>query len=394
VIEPCVLRAGFLLPIAAGPIAGGAVAVRDGRIVWVGTADSSGRPSWPVRELGPGVLLPGLVNAHTHLELSALRDRVTGAGFTEWVAALVEARGLVAPEATREAVRSAISDLEQRGTVAVGDVSNGLEHVDLLGESRLSAVVYYEQLAWAPERARRVLDQAEARLRELRLPAHVVVRLAAHAPHSVSPPLLRAMAARGGPAALHLAESPDEVRFLRTGDGAWSDFLRARVGGVDFDAPGLSPVAYAEALGVLHPGLVAAHCVQVDASDVGRLARHGVSVVACPRSNRRLGLGVPPVPELLAAGVNVALGSDSLASAPSLDVLDDAVALRREFPALAPGAILSAATLGGALALGFDDLGTLVAGRRAALAFAPGPPSLDEPEAFLLSGRARVRSVA
>lgn len=388
------LRAGFVLPIESAPIPDGAVAVADGRVAWLGSAASSGRPSWPLRDLGPGVLLPGLVNAHTHLELSALGGRVAGGSFTEWAASVVATRPLVGPEAGREAVRVALAELERGGTVAVGDVSNRLEHLDLLGGSGLSAVVFYEQLGWDPARARETLDRADARLRELVAPANVTARLAAHAPHSVSPELLRGLAARGGPAAMHLAESPEEVRFLSRGDGPWREFLRARAGNVPFAAPGLSPVAYAEGLGLLHPGLVAAHCIHVDAGDIGRLARHGVSVVACPRSNRALGVGVPPVPALLAAGVNLALGSDSLASAPTLDVLDDALALRREFPALPAGALVRAATRGGALALGFDQLGSLAPGRRAALAFSPGPASPEDPEAFLVSGRARLRRVA
>ncbi len=393
--RPELLRAGWVLPIEGDPIADAAVAVSEGRVVWVGLASDSGRPGWPVRDMGPGVLLPGLVNAHTHLELSALAGSVSGArGFTEWVRALVEARPGVAPEDARAAARDAIAGLEAAGTMAVGDVSNSLEHLDLLGQASIDAVVFYEQLAWDPARAGEVLERADLKLRGLALPANVEVRLAAHAPHSVSAALMRGLVARGGPAALHLAESPDESRFLRSGDGPWREFLLARVGNIPFDAPGQSPVAYVEGLGALHPGLLAAHCVQLDAPDIARLASRRVSVVACPRSNRALGLEVPPVPELLAAGVNVALGTDSLASAPSLDVLDDAVALAREFPSLAAGAILRAATLGGARALGRGELGSIAPGRRAALVFAPAPVDLADPEGFLLSGRARLRRVA
>jgi cytosine/adenosine deaminase-related metal-dependent hydrolase len=131
----------------------------------------------------------------------------------------------------------------------------------------------------------------------------------------------------------------------------------------------------------------------VDAADRETLARRGVHVVLCPRSNRALGVGTADVPALLEAGVRLALGTDSLASAPSLDVLDDAVMLQRQFPALAPAAILRMATHGGAEALGLDDLGAIAPGKRAALAFVAADAPPKDPAAFLLSGEARLRAM-
>jgi cytosine/adenosine deaminase-related metal-dependent hydrolase len=116
-------------------------------------------------------------------------------------------------------------------------------------------------------------------------------------------------------------------------------------------------------------------------------------VAVCPRSNRSLGVGVPAVPELLAAGVEVCLGTDSLASAESLDLLQDAAALHREFPELESAAIVRMATATGARALGLYGLGTLAPGNRAAFAFAPAPGALDDPLDFLVSGDARARRV-
>jgi cytosine/adenosine deaminase-related metal-dependent hydrolase len=152
-------------------------------------------------------------------------------------------------------------------------------------------------------------------------------------------------------------------------------------------------VRYADGFGALHPRLVAAHGVQVDAGDREILARRGVHVVLCPRSNRNLGVGTADVPALLAAGVRLALGTDSLGSVESLDVLEDAVLLRRSFPHVDPAAIVRLATLGGAEALGFGDLGTIAPGQRAALAFAAGAVSDADPHGFLLSGEARLRAV-
>jgi cytosine/adenosine deaminase-related metal-dependent hydrolase len=391
-----ILTASWVLPVAGRPLRRGRVAVQEGRIAWVGGEGDPGEPKAPLRDLGEGVLLPGLVNAHCHLELSHLAGHLAfGRGFVPWVEGVVGSRGRFGEEEVRAATASAVRFLEERGTVAVGDVSNALGHLDLLAASSLSAVAFLELLAWDPARAEATLAWAEDRAKAVAslLRPGLEVRLAAHAPHSVSPALLGRLVERGGPAAIHLAESPDEAAFLASGGGGWPAFLEKRgLGHVAFRPTGLSPVRYADSLGALHPRLVAAHGVQVDAADREVLARRGVAVALCPRSNRNLGVGTADVPALAAAGVRLALGTDSLASVETLDVLDDAVLLHRQFPRLDPAAIVRMATLGGAGALGFADLGAIAPGRRAALAFAAGETA--DPHERLLSGEARLRRVA
>ena len=390
------LAASWVLPMDGPALRDGRVTVEGGRVAWVGRDGDSDAPEAPVRDMGVGVLLPGLVNAHCHLELSPLGGQIpSGEGFVPWVEAVVAARGRTGGDATG-ACADAIRFLEDRGTVAVGDVSNTLGHLGLLGASRLRAVVFLELLAWDPARAETTVSWAEERLAAAeRIPAPgVEVRLAAHAPHSVSPELFALLAERGGVASLHLAESPEETRFLAEGDGPWADFLARRgLGHVSFRAPGQSPVEYVDELGLLHPALVAVHAVQVNAADRERLARRGVAVVLCPRSNRNIGVGTADVPGLLDAGVRLGLGTDSLASVETLDVLDDAVQLAREFPELDRAAVVRMATAGGAEALGLEDLGTLAPGKRAALAFAPAETAPSDPYAHLLSGNARLRPV-
>jgi cytosine/adenosine deaminase-related metal-dependent hydrolase len=392
-----VLAAGWVLPVSGAPIPGGRVAVEDGRIVWVGRKGDPGDPGGSVRDLGPGVLLPGLVNAHCHLELSHLGGQVPlGGGFVPWVEALVSARERFGEGEVGAATAAAVRFLEDRGTVAVGDVSNALAHVDVLARSRLDGVVFQELLAWDPARAEASLSWAEERARAVAAPLRpgLEVRLAAHAPHSVSAALLARLRDRGGPRAIHLAESPDESLFLASGGGDWPGFLQRRgLGHVVFDPPGTSPVRYLEDLGVLHARLVAAHAVHVDADDRGVLARRGVHVVLCPRSNRNLGVGTADVPALLAAGVRLAVGTDSLASVETLDVLDDAALLHRQFPGLDPAVIVRLATQGGAEALGCSHLGAIVPGRAAALAYAEAASSPSAPYEHVLSGEVRLSRV-
>jgi cytosine/adenosine deaminase-related metal-dependent hydrolase len=393
-----ILTASWVVPVAGPALRDGRVAVDGGRVAWVGRKGEPGEPAAAVRDLGPGVLLPGLVNAHTHLELSHLAGR-TGwdRGFVPWVEDVVGERGRHGEAEVRAATAAAIGWLEEHGTVAVGDVTNTLAHVTELAASTLSAVVFVELLAWDPARAEASLTWAEERARAAAalLRPGIDVRLAAHAPHSVSPELMRQLVERGGPAAIHLAESPDEAAFLADGSGAWPSFLERRgLGHVAFEPTGRSPVRYAEELGVLHPRLVAVHAVQLEPDDRQILARRGVHVVLCPRSNRNLRVGTADAPALLAAGIRLALGTDSLASADTLDVLEDAVLLRRQFPGLDPAVILRMATQGGAEALGCDDLGAIAPGKRAALAFAPAPRPPESPCEYLLSGDARLTRVA
>jgi cytosine/adenosine deaminase-related metal-dependent hydrolase len=393
-----ILTASWVLPVVGPPLRDGRVAVEGGRVVWVGRAGDPGQPEGDPRPLGRGVLLPGLVNAHCHLELSHLHGRVTGEeGFVPWIESVVATRAADDVADVREATAAAVRLLEQRGTAAVGDVSNAVAHLDLLAASRLRAVVFLELLAWDPARAAEVLAFGRSRRDAVAagLPRCVEVRLAAHAPHSVSPELLRLLAREGGLAAIHLAESEEERRFLADGLGPWREFLARRgLGHVVFEASGHSPVAHVEALGGLHPGLVAAHGVQTDEADRRTLARRGVHVVLCPRSNRNLGVGRADLPALLDAGVRLALGTDSLASVETLDVLEDAVLLSRQFPAVPRETILGLATRGGALALGLGDLGALAPGMTAALAFAPAEAVREDPYGFLLSGEAALETVA
>ena len=393
-----ILAAGWVLPVDAPPIRDGRVAVAGGRVAWVGVAGQAGMPDAPTRDLGPGVLLPGLVNAHCHLELSYLRGRAPGGGgFVPWVESVVSARGTVPDAEMEAAAEAAIADLSRHGTVAVADVSNTLDHVHALRASGLRALVLHELLGWDPAGARPIVENALARIAALASDGdqQVTILLAAHAPHSVSPQLLALLVELGGPAGIHLAESPDEVEFLREGDGAWGAFLERRgLGHVAFDPPGVSPVAYADAAGALHPGLIAAHCVQAGAADRALLARRGVHVVLCPRSNANLGVGVPPLPQLLEAGFNVCVATDSLASVDSLDVLADVAALHRAFPEVPARTLLRMATWNGARALGMADLGAIAPGMADALAYAPADATVSDPEAFLVSGEARLRPVA
>jgi cytosine/adenosine deaminase-related metal-dependent hydrolase len=214
-------------------------------------------------------------------------------------------------------------------------------------------------------------------------------------PHSAilaSSPLIKALAGRaiasGEPLSLSVAETEAETRLLHDGTGPLVDFLKtAGLWDDGWRAPGLSPVEALDRLGALSPRTLAIHCIHLAHQDLSKLQARGVTVVTCPRSNSRLGVGKTPVPKLLGSGIPVALGTDSLASAPDMDLFAEMAALRDEHPSLSAAAVLRMATLNGARALGFArDLGTIEAGKLPALTVVPLPDPGDDPLELVTSG--------
>jgi aminodeoxyfutalosine deaminase len=384
-------RASWILPIDAPPIRDGWIEVDNGRIVAVGAADREPRAA--LRE--PRVaILPALVNAHTHLELSWMQGRVPpGDAMPAWAARLISERqqgdsihqrSTAGADLRRDAIVAAIAEARASGTGIVGDVTNTLEAYGPLAASRLSATVFFELLGFRAADPAGLVDAAKGRLADLPSSNRLQCAVAPHAPYSVSPNLFRAIAtaAAGRPLSVHLGESPEEIRFLRDGQGPWRDLLE-RIGAwnPDWVAPECGSVEYMLRLGLLTDCLIAVHGVQFNDDELGQLASCGATVVACPRSNRWTGAGVPPISRFYRSGVRVAIGTDSLASVEDLNLFSEMVAVRRLCPDISAGHILRSATLDGAVALGFGrELGSISPGKRAELVAVRLPEGATMPE--------------
>ena len=390
-------RARWVLPVIAPPIRDGWVDVDVGGTVirTVGGADgtSSGRPRTEI-DLGNVALLPGLVNAHTHLELSGHRETAPPApSMPVWARTLVE-RVAAGGGIRADAIPDAIAQAHAAGTILMGDIGNTLAALPALDAAPIDAVLFEEQIGFdiAPGDAEAIADRMAERIAARPAGAageRATLRAAAHAPFSVSPALFRSLATRvPGPRSVHLAESAEELQFLRDGSGPWRDLLEVR-GRWDpgWQPPGTGPVEYRDRLGWLRHDTLVVHGVQLELDELERLRDAGATLVTCPRSNRWTGAGVPPVADFYASGVRVAVGTDSLASAPDLNLFGELAELHRLAPAVPASRLLRSATLDGATALGRSAaLGAIVPGRRAALLAVELPGALDDVEQYLVSG--------
>lgn len=342
-------------------------------------------------DLGRVAILPSLVNAHTHLELSYLRDAVPPAQrFLDWIRPLMAARREY-PDAADprilSAARRAIAEAHAAGTGIVGDVSNTLATVPLLEESGMPAHVFYELLGFNASDPEGQVSTARSQL-----PSAVRASLAPHAPYSVSPDLFRAirndMDAHDTISAVHIGESSEEVEFIRRGTGGWKTLLEELgVWSAEWEAPGTSPVQYLEDLGFLDSRVLAVHGVQFSGEDLSRLRALNVTIVSCPRSNRHVGVGSPPIEAFYAMDVAVAFGTDSLASVADLNVFSELAEARRLAPRVSAHTLLESATSTSARALGFDnEYGTIEPGKRASLIAVRIPEGVDDVEEYLVSG--------
>lgn len=377
------LLARWVFPVGRPPIRDGGVAIRGGVILGVGTRREM-LAAWPGAgrlELGEAALLPGLVNCHTHLELSGPPVEPPEGSFARWLIAVIRQR-----QQTPLAAQEAQAEVNARkllasGTTAVGEVSSTGQSLTPLLQAGLRGTVYREVLGLDPGEAPARAEAARGDLERLGWAARqslLRIGLSPHSPYSLSEELFaacRALAhAAAVPCCIHAAESPDEVTLVSGGDGPLPRLLYPAVG----QAPpprrrAATPVAYLEALGMLDGEPLLIHAVHVDGVDRRRLASRGVGVAHCPRSNARLSGAVAPVPAYLREGIPVGLGTDSLASVPTLDLWDEMrAALDAQGGRLTPAEVLEMATLGGARALGLADaLGSLEPGRRADLVAVP-----------------------
>jgi 5-methylthioadenosine/S-adenosylhomocysteine deaminase len=404
-------RARWVVPVTAPPIANGVVAVDGERIAFVGEAADA--PPGDDHDLGESLLMPGLVNAHCHLELTAMRGFLEDLEFHRWILRLTNARrSVLDSDALLDSARYGIEEGLLAGVTCFADTGASGVVMQALREAGARGINYQEVFGPDPAQCAESMADLRTKVEGLRYLETPLVRLgiSPHAPYTVSDDLFRAAVELAReqhlPMAIHIAESELEQQLVVNADGRFAEGLRRR--GITVQSRGRTPVDLLDRLGVLDVQPLLIHCVRLDDRDVQRIAETRSPVAHCPVSNAKLGHGVAPLDELLDAGVVVGLGSDSMASNNRMDILEEArIALLaqrarvKSFGAPSAADVLEMATLGGATAIGLGDrIGSLEEGKQADLAaFALDPvnPTQDPVTAAVFSitaARTRFVSVA
>ena len=360
-----ILSADWVVPVEGPPIRDGAVAIDDGTIAAVGEASALGRGE----HFPDAVILPGFVNAHSHLEYAVYAGFGDGLAFPDWIGLHIERKRRLDEEAMEAIARMGALECLRSGITTVGDCSFSGAAAVACAELGLRGTIFLEVFGEGADAVHGRFEPMRDRISGV-LSDEVRLGISPHAPYTCTTELYRAADELGLPLATHLAESEAETEFLETGTGPWEAFTELLV-----PPPGTTGIRALATAGLLSRRVLAAHCVQADAEEIALLAEHDVAVAHCPRSNALLGCGIAPLSELRAAGIRVCIATDSPASTPSFDMFDEmraavaaARARERRPDALTAAGALELATLGGARALGLDgSLGSLVAGKSADL---------------------------
>ena len=389
-----IYSARWVLPIASPAIDFGAVAVAGDKIVSVGKSSDLTLqfPDAAVTDFGTSAILPGLVNAHSHLELTVMRGFLENEehDFKAWLGKLTVARMAMTGDDLFVSAACGALEAARAGVTCVADSSSvATRTMPAVSAVGLRGIVYHETFGPDPIVAEQSLAGLQRELDAMRALESATLRagVSPHAPYTVSAPLLRSIAKLAiqekVPLMMHAAESQAEKSLLLDGTGAFAEGLRKR--NIDWQAPGVSTIQYLTVQDIMETQPLLAHCITLDDQDIETIRHAGASVAHCPKSNAKLRHGRAPFAKLIGAHLKVGLGSDSVASNNNCDILEEArfaiLVARGSSPtvregvsstdALAqinPDRALFAATLGGARALGLDqEIGSLLEGKQADL---------------------------
>ncbi|MCE5336213.1 MAG: amidohydrolase family protein [Desulfobacteraceae bacterium] len=393
---PIIHRAEWIVPITSPPVRDGGVLVKGDRILAFGDVAEI-RYDCPagtkVVEHGQAAIMPALVNAHTHLELSALKGVIPfpRTGFADWLEMMLPLRAALDREVLLEGFRKGLRESFESGTALCGDITNALTAFHrseaILPERRVFVELLGFNLDFAAAADAAGIDPASAT---------ALFSLVPHSVYAASPQIISETREwtreRSLPYMVHAAEHPEEMEFLRSGKGYCRELLK-RLGrwNPDWTPPGKTPVEYLNGLGALDSATILAHCVHMKDTDWAVAAWMKCSVVFCPRSNRNLGAGTPDIEKALHYSVRASLGTDSLASNTDLSLFAEAEFVLRKYPAAAPERVLEMITINPASALKRQtDFGSIEPGKRAALLCVVVEPGLNEShlaEALIRSGK-------
>ncbi len=384
--SPRIFSADYVVPISAEPIRGGAIAIDKSEIIAVGTkAEIAAKfPETEIENFGEAAIMPGLINCHSHLEITAMRGFLDDveADFFSWLMKLTKTRGehLTDEDIKIAAVAGALEGV-RAGVTCFGDIGRfGIAGFEALKQNNLRGILFQET-EFSPVNAAankdfELLKDKFLQLKETETEL-VKVGISPHSPYTVSKKLFEKITdyalAQNIKISIHAAESDEETNFFQTGKGLFGDLYKNRM--VEWHAPQVSPIKYLSNIGVFESKPLLAHCIKVSDADIELIAASDSSVAHCPKSNAKFGHGIAPIEKFLDKKIRVGFGSDSVASNNVCDILEEArfAALfarshqnKRQF--LDAKTIMETATLGAANALGLErEIGSLETGKQADL---------------------------
>ena len=407
-----IIAADYILPISSELIEDGAVMIDGTKIVAVGTRKelAAQSPETPIEDFGEAVIMPGLINCHSHLEITAMRGFLDDveADFFAWLMKLTKTRGERLTEADIK-IAALCGALEgvRGGVTCFGDIGRfGIAGFEALKQNGLHGIVFQEtEFSPTNETADEDFDKLKDKFLALKETetALVKVGLSPHAPYTVSRKLFELItdySIENIKISVHAAESNEEAEFFQTGTGFFVELYKRF--NLEWNAPRKSPIEYLADIGVLRAKPLLAHCVKTSDADIELIAASDSAIAHCPKSNAKFGHGIAPLEKFLDAKANVGFGSDSVASNNTCDILSEAkfatlfarnLESRKRF--LTAKEIIETATLGAAKALRLErEIGTLEAGKQAdliavALDNPAQMPIFDVYSALLFSSNAR-----
>ncbi len=395
-----IFLADWVVPVTAKPIKRGFVMIDENGVIQdVGyqvDLTESDKKHCQYIESYSGVLMPGLINAHTHLELSGLKNMLPlkGQGFSFWLHKLNDIFKEFNQLEHLNEIQKGVKELESNGTVAVGDVSNTLHTLPLLVRSHLEGVVFWEFIDGLGSEVKR----ADWKFIEMWNKKNKQIKIAPspHALYSVSSKLTTRIVSFNHkhklPTSIHWKESSDEIEFINGKRGKLFGLMKRlwpTIGSI-YKSNLLKPLRFKNK--VKNSSCLYIHCVKISDDDILDMKKKSSHVVLCPRSNKNIFGVLPPLKMLADNGIRFALGTDSYASVMDLDVRNEAALLRDTFPFLTSRQLLMSLTINSAKALGIDSrFGSFTKGKKPGIIQMSTRESIVDPEDFIIQNIEKIR---
>ena len=351
------LKSKYLLKDPDSVIDNGAVLIDGGKIKFAGCAsDISNHESCQIVDLGNSAIVPGLVNTHTHLELTHLHKCINYNGdFTDWIRQLLNIKKDWTESESLSSIRSGIKNSLESGTTTVADITrNGLA-LEELQKSKIRKTLFYELIDFYPDSVESTIDNFKNLIKDVKHNDLLSIGIFPHAPYTVSKELYRECKRVSNEMniciATHISETIDEANFLTRGAGNFVSLLRDFDMLNDWNPPGLRPVNYMNNIGFLENGCILVHCNYLTGEEVDHIEESNSTIVFCPRSHKYFRHKDHPFYMLGNRNINIALGTDSLASNDSLSILDEMKYIYTQHKTSKPQDILYMGTIAGATAL-------------------------------------------